>query len=400
MDNALITQLKILKLSGNKPNFSELSRNYDVDRRTIKKYYDGYEGKPAHHNKASRLDKHRPLIERKLAIKGANVKAVYKYLIKEVDPQIGTYSNFNKYLKRNGIKPNKTPKGHPRFETAPGYQAQVDWKEDVSIANRYGEIFTMQIFSYKLGHSRYCHFVYKNTKTQQDVFDSLIDSFEATGGVPREILFDNMATIVNLKGKHRQVNNRAKAFADDFGFRIRLAKPRAPYTKGKVESANKFLARILPYEGEFETEGDLIRILAGINKDVNTEVCQETNVPPLLLFQKEKEHLLPLPSGKVISSYLNQDCLFSVKSDSLIYFEKHKYSVPPEYIDKTVNVKRRDERIDIYYDTELIASHSLSQKRLNYDKDHYKALLAMHISDKDTVAQVAEKNLQLMDALL
>ena len=44
MNEALKTQLKILKLSDIKPNFSELARFYDLDRRTVKKYYDGYEG--------------------------------------------------------------------------------------------------------------------------------------------------------------------------------------------------------------------------------------------------------------------------------------------------------------------------------------------------------------------
>lgn len=46
MDKGLITQLQILKLSNVKPNFSELARLYDLDRRNVKRYYDGYEGKP------------------------------------------------------------------------------------------------------------------------------------------------------------------------------------------------------------------------------------------------------------------------------------------------------------------------------------------------------------------
>lgn len=52
MDKGLITQLQILKLSNIKPNFSELARLYDLDHRTVKRYYDGYEGKPKHHNMA------------------------------------------------------------------------------------------------------------------------------------------------------------------------------------------------------------------------------------------------------------------------------------------------------------------------------------------------------------
>jgi hypothetical protein len=48
---------------------------------------------------------------------------------------------------------------------------------------------------------------------------------------------------------------------------------------------------------------------------------QTTQVPPALLFQKEKEYLLPLPDKKLIESYL--DCYKSVKvqKDSLIYYK-------------------------------------------------------------------------------
>lgn len=150
MNEALKTQLKILKLSDIKPNFSELARFYDLDRRTVKKYYDGYEGKAAHRDKPSKLDKHYDLIKQKLSIRGANVRAVYEFILSERDPNIGTYSNFNKYIKSKGLKPVKTVAGHPRFETAPGIQAQVDWKEDVSIANR----FTSSIKTYSYPRSR------------------------------------------------------------------------------------------------------------------------------------------------------------------------------------------------------------------------------------------------------
>lgn len=51
------------------------------------------------------------------------------------------------------------------------------------------------------------------------------------------------------------------AFAKDFNFKIKLCKPRHPFTKGKVEAVNKFLDWLRPYEGEFETEQELIEIL-------------------------------------------------------------------------------------------------------------------------------------------
>ncbi|KAF2955469.1 transposase [Marinitoga sp. 38H-ov] len=77
------------------------------------------------------------------------------------------------------VKKNK--KGHPRFETLPGIQAQVDWKENMKLHDKNGNEYEFNVFNYKLGYSRYC---YRSSKTQQDVFECLINSFKATGGVP------------------------------------------------------------------------------------------------------------------------------------------------------------------------------------------------------------------------
>ena len=41
-----------------KPNFAYLSRKYDLDPRTIKKYYNGYDGKATTRTKPSQLDKY------------------------------------------------------------------------------------------------------------------------------------------------------------------------------------------------------------------------------------------------------------------------------------------------------------------------------------------------------
>jgi len=400
MQQALVTQLRICKLNNTKPNFAELGREYDLDWRTVKKYYDGYEGKPKHRSKPSRLDKHSELIRQKLAIRGSNIRAVYEFIITEKDPDIGTYSNFSKYVKSHGLVPAKTIKGHPRFETEPGLQAQVDWKEDISITSSKGETFTFQVFDYKLGYSRYPIFIYKLFKTRQDVFDCLIASFKATGGVPREILFDNMTSIVDLNGNRRSVNAKARAFAKDFNFKIRLCKPRHPFTKGKVEAVNRFLAWITPYEGEFESEEELIAILQKINAKVWHRACDETGVPPMLLFQKEKEYLQALPADEVIESYLANDRQTTVRKDSMVTFNKSKYSVPAEYIGKPVRLLVADDKLHIYHSTDLIAVHSLSGNRLNYLPGHYEQLLSHSIRDDDIVSELARKNLEQLDNLL
>lgn len=399
MIETLKIQLRLLKMSGIKPNFSELGREYGLDRRTVKKYYDGYEGKPGHHNKSSRLDQYRSTIETKMSLKGATVMGVYEFML-DKDPNIGTYSNFVKYTRSRGIRPQKTQKGHPRYETEPGMQAQVDWKEDISIANCNGEVFRIQIFNYELGYSRYPVFTYRLFKTRQDVFDCLIASFRATGGVPREILFDNMSSVVDRDGNRASVGSRMKAFADDMGFSIKLCKPRHPYTKGKIEASNKFLNWLIPYEGEFETADELKEIIENVNTKVWNRVNQETGVPPLLLFQKEKEYLQPLPKNSIIESYLSHDRQTTVRKDSMVTYNKSRYSVPPEYIGHPVTLRTEDDLLIIYHREDVIATHKISEKRINYRKEDYIKLLSPHFSDRDTLEQYAESNLRQMDELL
>lgn len=241
----LTAHLNMIRAMKMKPNFSELARIYGIDRRTVKKYYEGYEGKPKNRNKPSKLDKYYDEIKSKLAIKGVTVKGVYEYL-KSKDETIGTYSNFNKYVKKKGLKPEKKVKGHPRFETDPGEQAQVDWKENIKLVSRNGEEFVINVLDFKLGYSRYCCFEINRTKTQEELIESLIRIFKDIGGVPKEILFDNAAAVVDITGEKIKVNSRFKSFAKDFGFEVKLCKPRHSYTKGKVEAANKFIYWILP----------------------------------------------------------------------------------------------------------------------------------------------------------
>ena len=216
--------------------------------------------------------------------------------------------------------------------------------------------------------------------------------------MPRELLFDNMASVVDLKDNRRHVNEKMKAFANDFGFKIKRCKPRHAFTKGKVEVINKFISWMKPYEGEFETEEDLMDILKKVNDKVNTYICQETGVPPLLLFQKE--YLQPLPNLKIIESYMSHNRQTTVRKDSMISYINNRYSVPFEYIGKPVNLRVKSDILEIYYKTELVARHELSTKKLNYNKEHYSQLLSHYIKDNDIVAQMAEANLAQMDDFL
>lgn len=394
-------QLEIMKTLGIKPNFSELERNFEINRHTIKKYYDGYEGKKKIRNKSSKLDKYYDEIKSKINLIGITQKGLYEYLY-EKDNKIGTYSNFKKYLTKHNLKPNKSQKVHLRYETDPGDQLQFDWKEDIRMISKHGEIFEFNVFSATLGYSRMHNFVYSKTKTREDVERCLTTTFKYFSGVPKHLLTDNMRAVVDIKGTKRKINPEFNQFAKDMGADIKLCKPRSPETKGKDETANKFMSWLIPYNNEFENEEELIQIIENIRNKVNSTVHQTTNVPPILLFQKEKEYLLPLPSNKVMLSYLASMEKTKVYPDSLIYYKGKKYSVSPKYINQYVQVKQTDNILYIYHNKQLIATHEINLKLINYAKEHYVEGLeiTMPYKEKGEIERYANDNLKRLDKLL
>ena len=83
-----------------KPNFSDLSRKFHVDRRTVKKYYDGY-AKPTTKAKKSKIDSLHSVIQGLLG--GDTLQTFYykvdlwRYLVENYELTIGE-STFRKYI--------------------------------------------------------------------------------------------------------------------------------------------------------------------------------------------------------------------------------------------------------------------------------------------------------------
>lgn len=156
-----------------------------------------------------------------------------------------------------------------------------------------------------------------------------------------------------------------------------------------------------PYNNEFQTEEDLINIISKINRQVNLEINQTTNMPPIALFEREKEHLEPLPNKQVILQYLDTMIPFKVPDTLLVYYKGSQYSVPQKYINKTVKLKEVDNQLHIYYNKDLIISHQISDKKINYDINHYQEALQniMPYKDFNEIQQMAQNNLDLLDKL-
>lgn len=390
-------ELLVMKTLNIKPNFSELSRIYKIDRRTIKRYNEGYPKENIKTIRKSKLDKFKDEIKEKLELPGITITGLYQYFIKEED--IGTYSNFYKYIKKYNLKPKKNNKTHLRYETEFGQQLQFDWKEDIKMVSKHGELFEFNVFSSTLGASRLHVFIYSKFKTRIDVQRCLIKTFEYIGGVPKELLTDNMSSIVDTKT--RTFYKEFITFTNDMQTKPKNCKPRHPYTKGKDESANRFMSWLIPYNNEFEDEQELIKIISEINLKVNRQVNSTIGVAPIMLFNKEKEYLQPLPNSKIMDQYLIDTVRVKVSNESLFYYKGRKYSVPNKFINYTLDIQEDNNKLYVYYNRELITIHDISEKNINYKEEHYIEGLSYILKNKtqEQIECLAKRNLENLNRL-
>ena len=371
MRQDVLNEINIFLRGGEKETMSKaaMARIMGCDPRTVKRYLEGYELKKKRKIlKKSKLDKFKETIISKLEI-GCTSMAIFKFIQK--DGYTGSYSLVADFVQKH--KEEQIKKATIRFETALGLQAQVDWKENLKMISKHGELFEVNIFLMVLGYSRTKFVKLTSDKTQKTLFKCMDEAFKYFGGVPKEIVFDNMATVVdraNSRIGNVKLNTKFVQYSKDIGFNPITCRIYRPQTKGKVESLAKLVDRLQVYNHEFETYEELEKIVKMFMKEINNEISQGTNMKPIERLEKETKYLLPLPNQEVLNAYTTSPKEYKVSKESMITYKGQKYSVPTYLIGKSVSVKETDEYIHIYYITNLITKHKKSKKFLNYHKEH------------------------------
>ncbi len=394
MEN-LLGALTIMKQLEIKPNFSLMERKYGVNRNTIRKYYtQGGKKRKERAPSISKYDKYRDEIEYLLSKQGVTKMAAFMFLTHKYEDFNGKYSGFKSYTASKGIKANCKIEPHPRFETPKGDQLQVDWKESLTLHTKRGDEIKFNVFCAKLGNSRLNTFIYSESLTTEDFIRCSIDTFNRLGGLPKHILTDNMSAIVSIRNGKKYKHNIIKSFEKDMGVKIKLCKVKSPETKGKIESSNRFVSRIKAYDYEFDTKEELINIVKDIERDSNLQINKTTKMPPIVLFEKEKEYLKPIPNKLLLESYIDNTIVSIVPPTMLVVYQGNGYSVDPKYINKRVKIHPIDNKLYIYYQKDLIATHNICSAPFNYTKEHLvEAYKFKYKSDSEKVEMMAEENL-------
>jgi len=215
----------------------------------------------------------------------------------------GGITQVREYVAR--VRPSPEPEPLVRFETAPGHQAQVDFAE---FRLPWGKRYALLVV---LGYSRLLWLKFYPRQTLATVITGLEEAFAFIGGVPTELLFDQMKAVIvddeRADGGKLLENPEFLRFASHWGFRIRACRPYRAQTKGKVERFNAYLkgSFVVPLAATVEASGLKLDV-AMANRQVrrwldevaNARVHATTKAVPAVRLAEERVVMLPAPALK------------------------------------------------------------------------------------------------------
>jgi transposase len=371
----IMAMSKIQKLSNR-----EIARRTGKHRATIKKYLAGnaFPAYQERRDKETVLSPYRQVIDDYLEQDAYQATWIYDRL-KRMGYR-GSYETVKIYVR--SVKAGKMRLAYLRFETEPGLQAQFDWG-DFQVQEPDGRVTTIHAFVIVLGYSRAMYVEFVERCTLEAFMDCHIRAFRHFGGVPSEILYDNMKNVVLRKSEGKpEFNREFLHFAHHYGFQPILCPPYSPWVKGKVERPINFLRerfwRGYTFHSLQRANED---VLAWLDETANRRIHGTHGQAVNLRWEEELPHLTPLPRVDYDTS---RKVFRKVYRDCRLSYDGNRYQVPHHVVGQRVMLKIKDRRIKIYHDQDLLIAYEEPEAKgksfgypwldaaLRYDKEQLK----------------------------
>lgn len=294
-------EIRVLSKQGK--SIRDIARLLKVSRNTVRRYIRG-EGLPRYERKArpSKLDYYKQYIAER--VRAAAPEWIPATVLQRELRALG-YTGGLSILKEHlaTLKPVARPEPLIRFETEPGRQMQADFATIGRGKDR------LAVFIATLGWSRAAFVEFVTDERMETLLGCHERAFSYFGGVPREVLYDNMRTVVTERdrygpGLHRY-NRTFLDFAHHHGFVPRLCQPYRPRTKGKVERFIRYLRAsfYVPLASQLSPEGLTVdrdtanaRVGTWLREIANARVHATTGEIPAVRLEQERERLQPIPA--------------------------------------------------------------------------------------------------------
>ena len=206
----------------------------------------------------------------------------------------GGYGRVSDYVRE--VRPREPSTPLVRFETPAGHQGQVDFG---TFRLPWGRRHALLVV---LGYSRLLWLRFYRRQTMAVLTAGLESAFASFGGVPRELLFEQMRSVVisdeRTDGGSLMLNEEFLRFAAHWGFTPRSCRPYRARTKGKVERPIRYLRESFFYARTFLNDADLnAQAVSWLNGTANVRCHGTTGERPVERFERDERHALrPLAS--------------------------------------------------------------------------------------------------------
>lgn len=275
----------------------------------------------------------------------------------------GCESHFRRLVAR--VRPRPKAEAYARLTFLPGEQAQVDWghfgKVVVGRAQRRLLAFVMT-----LSYSRRVFLRFFYDARMASFLRGHVDAFEHFGGVPRELLYDNLKSAVTERlGDAIRFNPTLLELANHYRFGPRAAAPARGNEKGRVERSIRYI------RDSFFAARDFVD-LDTLNLEALEWCTTVADARPWpgergtgksvaeVFALDEREALLDLPDDRFPSQ---ERVEVRVGKTPYVRFDNNDYSVPHTAVRMTLTVLASVERVRVVDGHELLAEHARS-----YDK--------------------------------
>jgi transposase len=361
--------MDIRALSRQGYTYAEIGRIVGRDWRTVKRYLESG-AQPVYRRKRvpSRLDPLKPLIDQWLAAEPRLLATrVHQDLVRDYGFE-GGYDTVRRYVERS--RPKAPARSEVRFETAPGFQAQVDWSHEQPLRTGSGLELPLFCFHMVLGHSRDSFCALTGSQDLVTFWSCHRQAFARFGGVPRELLYDRTKTVVRQHvGKEVTLEQRifdpeALASAHHYGFSMRLCQAYRAKTKGKVEHDVSYVRERLLRAHSFTSYEQANIAWESWNEEVARQRVHGTHGEIVAVrAERDRSALLRLaPTGYLVVERTSR----IVARDGFFSFEGRRYQVPDATPGERVELVLGATELEVYsmHDGRRIARHERGRPAL------------------------------------
>ena len=264
----------------------------------------------------------------------------------------------------------KEPEEEVRFETAPAKQGQCDWA-DCGVIFTDGQEQELSLFVMVLGYSRHTFARFTTSMDESSLQREHHEAFVDFGGVPAEILYDNMKTVTTGRDAEGEPiwQRSFSDFAGRYGFTPKCARPYRAKTKGKVERTIGFMRRSFLTGRTFNDLADANAQLKAWLAEANTRRHGTHGEFVHERFAAEQPLLIQLrPDMLTIERIVAR----TVDAEGAIVYESNHYELPRGYRGRALTVRDDGRRLRVFDAGALVCEHELlSGRSLRAKRAHF-----------------------------